>query len=244
MLLNAYQDLPTLVRITEGIRSDRLFIADMELPGGSIVVMDKAYNYYQQFNKWHKKGVVWVTRMLSNAAVEVISQNLVVEEMASQGVLSDELVVLGSTSKIKVQARLIRYRHVDPVSKAEKDFEFITNSLDLEPMTICNIYRNRWQIEILFKRIKQAYPLKYFLGDNPNAIKIQIWCALIADLLTMVIMQQAKAFGKRWSYANLAGLIRIHLATYVDLYKFLMNPEKSLRTKGPPEVSTPQLTLF
>lgn len=92
-------------------------------------------------------------------------------------------------------------------------------------MTIASLYRKRWQIEILFKRMKQNYPLKYFLGDSENAIKIQIWCSLIADLLLKIVK---KAVATKWSFSNLAAMIRLHLMTYIDMFSFLRSPEKAL----------------
>jgi IS4 transposase len=92
-------------------------------------------------------------------------------------------------------------------------------------LKIASIYKKRWQIELLFKRIKQAYPLKYFLGDSENAIKIQIWCSLLADLLVKIVKDKGR---KKWSYANIASMIRLHLMSYVNLFKFLNDPEKAL----------------
>lgn len=91
--------------------------------------------------------------------------------------------------------------------------------------TVVSLYRKRWQIESLFKRIKQNYPLKYFLGDSENAIKIQIWCSLIADILLKIVKKAAAA---KWSFSNLAAMIRLHLMTYIDMFRFLKSPEKSL----------------
>jgi hypothetical protein len=98
----------------------------------------------------------------------------------------------------------------------------------LAPLTIANYYKQRWQIETFFKRIKQNYPLQYFLGDNENAIKIQIWCALIADLLLKVIKQGTRS---TMAFSNIVGLLRLHLMTYMDLKSFLKAPEKSLLRK-------------
>ena len=95
----------------------------------------------------------------------------------------------------------------------------------MKASTIANIYKKRWQIECLFKRLKQNYPLKYFLGDNENAIKIQIWSALITDLLIKIVKDKVK---RKWSFSNIAGMIRLHLMTYIHLIRFLQNPEKAL----------------
>jgi hypothetical protein len=96
----------------------------------------------------------------------------------------------------------------------------------MSAINIASLYRKRWQIELLFKRMKQNYPLKYFLGDSENAIKIQIWCSLIADLLLKIVKKVAAA---KWSFSNLAAMVRLHLMTYIDLFGFLKSPEKSLR---------------
>ena len=89
---------------------------------------------------------------------------------------------------------------------------------------IALIYKKRWQIELLFKQLKQNFPLKFFLGDNENAIKIQIWCTLIADLLLKVATCGLK---RKWSFSNLASLVRLHLMNYTNLKRFLNNPDKT-----------------
>jgi IS4 transposase len=124
--------------------------------------------------------------------------------------------------KHRVKARLVRYRDVS----TSEIYEFVTNNLKMSASTIAALYRKRWQIESLFKRMKQNYPLKYFLGDSENAIKIQIWCALIADLLLKIVKKAAAA---KWSFSNLAAMVRLHLMTYINLFSFLKSPEKSLR---------------
>lgn len=106
--------------------------------------------------------------------------------------------------------------------------------------TIANIYKKRWQIECLFKRLKQNYPLKYFLGDGENAIKIQIWCALITDLLIKIVKDKVN---RKWSFSNIAGMIRLHLMTYINLIKFLQNPEKVLTNYHNPQYDYQQ-SLF
>lgn len=125
-------------------------------------------------------------------------------------------------------------------TKKEKVFEFITNNLELEPDKIAAIYMHRWQIETMFKRLKQNFTLKYFLGDNQNAIKIQIWCGLIMQLLMLVIPGKTK---RKWAYSYMVSIIRFHLMSYIDLFKFLEDPNKkwkALTTKPPDQ----QMTLF
>jgi hypothetical protein len=102
---------------------------------------------------------------------------------------------------------------------------FLCNSRRLHATTIAGYYQKRWQIETFFKRIKQNYPLQYFLGDNENAIKIQIWSALIADLLLKLIKKGTRS---KMSFSNMTSLVRLHLMTYMNLAEFLKSPERSL----------------
>ena len=136
-------------------------------------------------------------------------------------VVSDEQVQLGWRSGIKVIARLVIYKDL----ASGEQYEFISNNFKMKATTIAKLYQNRWQIELLFKRMKQNYPLKYFLGDSENAIQIQIWCSLIADLILKIIKKGAAV---KWSFSNLAAMVRLHLMTYIDLGGFLLSPEKSL----------------
>ena len=103
---------------------------------------------------------------------------------------------------------------------------FLTNSFDQEAATIAGIYKYRWQIELLFKKLKQNFPLKYFLGDNQNAIEIQIWCSLISLLLMEVVRKNIK---RKWAFSNMVALVRFHMVSYVHLINFLNDPEKELK---------------
>ena len=137
-----------------------------------------------------------------------------------------------------IKARIVEYYD----SEMDRIFEFITDDFISPPEEIADLYKRRWQIETLFKRIKQRYPLKYFLGDNPNAIMIQIWTALICDMLVRIIQIAVnKNRIKPWSYSSIAGMIRHHLMSYFNLTEFLINPEKVLKSYNPP---SPQLSLF
>ena len=121
----------------------------------------------------------------------------------------------------RVKGRIIEYR--DQASK--RVFSFFTNNLNMAALRVAQIYQKRWQIELLFKRIKQNYPLQYFLGDNVNAIKIQTWCVLIADLLMKVVKGGIK---RNWSYSCMVSIIRQNLLEYVSLMQYLRAPEKIL----------------
>jgi len=208
------------------------FLKKVSLPRGSIAVFDKGYNDYDQYEKWSKQGVSFVTRLRASASYQVLSERKVSENQYHAGVLKDQIIFLGHQYHDKVtrlKARLVTY--LDP--ETGKQFQFLTNHTRFLATTIAAIYKRRWQIEILFKRINQNYPLRYFLGDNQNAIKIQIWCALIVDLLLKYIRKQLK---RKWAFANLTSMIRLHLMTYISLTQFLNNPEKAIevnRSKEP-----------
>jgi transposase len=105
-------------------------------------------------------------------------------------------------------------------------FEFISNNFELPAEKIALIYKKRWQIELLFKQLKQNFPLKYFLGDNENAIEIQIWSAMLANLLITLVRSKVK---RSWAFSNLVSLIRQQLMNYINIYHFLEDPEGSWR---------------
>ena len=240
VLINAAEDVPQLVRITSSSRADKIFLNDITLPKGSILVFDRGYANYTRWQEWTKKGVHWVTRENKSFVHKDIEVRSISEKQRELGVIEDKIVLLGTgvnKSTPQIEARRIVFE--DPETK--KELIFLTNHRRFNPATIAAFYKQRWQIEILFKRIKQRYPLRHFLGDNENAIRIQIWCSLICDLLIKVIKDKSEA--KKWSYSNLASIVRLHLASYVNLLGFLENPEKALRINYP--ISPPgQQSLF
>lgn len=223
-LIRSDQDVPAMIRFSAAKANDVQFLKQLNLPAGSVLVFDMGYSDYRTYNRFTDENITWVTRLRGNTVYEVIEDRHVTNKYWDQGIEADAQILMGHSHKdtaIKVKARLIRYK--DP--ETGKVFEFITNNLRLSPLSVANYYRKRWQIELLFKRIKQNYPLKYFLGDSENAIKIQIWAVLIADLLLKVIKRGA---GCKWAFSNLASMLRLHLMTYMDLKSFLKAPEKLL----------------
>lgn len=242
VVMDADRNTPVFVRITEARMSDKDILKQTTLPANSIVIFDKGYNYYQIFLEWTKNNVRWYTRINKAAVYEVIEQMPLSDQQLGLGVFKDELIILGNPrtkKKIPLQkARLVHYKD----KSTGKYFEFISNDFESEAFEIAEMYKRRWQIEIFFKRLKQNFPLKYFLGDNENAIRIQMWCSLIADLLIKVCMDRV-AKKKQWSFASLCGFIRIHLGTYIALFTFLKNPEKALIDYKPPDRNI-QYALF
>lgn len=226
-LLNSGQDVPVMIRYSAAADTDVRFLKEIKLCAGSVIVFDRGYCDYRTYNRFTADKVTFVTRKINRSVYQIDEPKPVCDEQIKQGVLSDANITLGYTylkKAVQVRARLVRFK--DPVT--QKEFEFITNNRRLKAITVANYYRQRWQIETFFKRIKQNYELQYFLGDNANAIKIQIWCALIADLILKVIRKGSKS---NMAFSNLTGLVRLHLMTYLDLNAFLKWSEKSLLNK-------------
>ena len=237
MAVRAKEDIPGFIKLSEAALADSQFMKYFNPEKGSIIVMDKAYNWYKELNRWQRDGADWVTRIRVDAHIEVIKELRVSKESKSAGVLSDKLILMGkSNSKIEqVKCRLIEYYD----STLNMNFKFITSSLKWTSKKVASIYKQRWQIEILFRRLKQNMPLEYFLGDNENAIKIQIYCALMSDLLLQIALKGIK---RKWAYANLSSFVRLHLMNYTHLHNFLSDPYNSKIYDPPPQSN--QISLF
>lgn len=229
VLTRIKDQVPSFVHLSASVQSDRIFMPMVKLPTGSIICMDKAYVNYNIMASWTKNCVTWVTRFTPSLKYQILETRKVSEYQQNRGVKSDMVILLGNPRTQKrnplQKARLVRF--YDEIGKRE--FVFLSNNLEYSPVTIADLYKRRWEIELLFKRIKQNFQFHHFLGDNENAIKIQMWCTLIADLLVQIVKDQVEKFRKqKWSFANISGLIRQHLTTYIDLVKFLIDPEKAI----------------
>ncbi len=218
-LIRSDQDVPCMIRFSSGVANDSQFLKDILLPKGSVIVFDRGYYDFTTLNRFTRDSITWVTRLRKLFAYDVVEDLLKAGE--DRAIKSDQHIILGHRTSIRVKARLITFFDAE----SGEHYEFLTNNFKMNAITIASLYKKRWQIELLFKRMKQNYPLKYFLDDSENAIKIQIWCALIADLLLKIVKKGAAA---KWSFSNLAAMVRLHLMTYIDLFKFLKSPEKSL----------------
>lgn len=221
-IIKASENVPCLVRYSEAARHDHLFLTEVEaLPSGSIITFDKGYVDYAQYEAFSKKTIWYVTRLKENA-LYAAGEEYDIPDDADSGVLKDEEVVLfyGENKKEEHRARRIAYWD----SENERLFEFLTNNFELPAEKIALIYKKRWQIELLFKQLKQNFPLKYFLGDNENAIEIQIWAAMLANLLITLVKSKLK---RSWAFSNMVSIIRQQLMNYINIYAFLEDPEKS-----------------
>lgn len=226
-LMRSDQDVAQMVTFSSSASNDSTFLKQVELPSGSIIVFDKGYNSYSNYNRFNQMKVSWVTRLNVKAKYRYIKSRHVSKKHKQLGVIKDHLVELGHThrhSAVKVIARIITYKDED----TGRTFEFITNNLRFSPVTVAALYRKRWQIELLFKRLKQNYTLQYFLGDTENAIQIQIWCCLIVDLLLKIINKLGNG---KWSFSNLVTMCRLLLMTYINIIKFMRASETDLASR-------------
>jgi hypothetical protein len=221
-LIRSDQDIPCMIRYSAAAANDSQFLKEVHLPKGSILVFDRGYADYIKLNSFSASGVTWVTRRRSRSAYDVLEE--LNNPHKEKGVIADKRIRLGYRSSNRVLGRIVQFKSPE----SGEVYEFLTNNMKMSAITIAELYRKRWQIELLFKRMKQNYPIKYFLGDSENAIKLQIWCALIADLILKIIK---KGMAAKWSFANLAAMMRLHLMTYIDIRGFLKSPEKALQSK-------------
>jgi len=220
-VINVDETVPRMVWFTEAARNDHVLLEKLKLDANTIYVFDKGYNDYKAFRLFSDSQTGFVTRTKDNAAYDTIESCAIGDEIHS-GVLEDQIIeVTVKDGKGESKLRLRKVRFYDRVLRRE--FEFLTNLFEMRPDLVAAIYKLRWQIELLFKQLKQNFPLKYFLGDNENAIRIQIYCALIANLLMTVIQKSVK---RAWSFSNLVSFCKIHLFNYIHLLRFLEHPDK------------------
>ena len=223
-IIKASENVPCLIRYSEAIRHDHMFLNEVfNLVSGSIITFDKGYVDYEKYEAFTKKSIWYVTRLKDNALYKA-GEEFDIPDTADSGVLKDEEIVLNYGDKKEKKHRTRRIAYWD--SENARVFEFITNNFELSAEKVAMIYKKRWQIELLFKQLKQNFPLKYFLGDNENAIEIQIWAAMLANLLITLIKSKIK---RGWAFSNLVSVIRQQLMNYINIYHFLEDPEGSWR---------------
>lgn len=217
VLLDHDDYLPSYVLITEAKKSDVRVAQLLDLNAGSIVVMDRGYNDYALFGKWTEWEVFFVTRLKENAAYAVVES---AKGPLPPNILADQLIRFSGVQAVKDCPQLLRRVVVwDEVN--QREIVLLSNLLHFGPTTIAAIYKDRWEIELFFKALKQNLKVKSFVGTSRNALLIQIWTALIAMLLLKWLHHLSKA---QWSLSNLASMLRLNLFTYRDLRRWLENP--------------------
>ena len=258
MLTDVHADTPQFVKISEAKMHDKNFLPYLNLASGSMIVFDKAYNYYLQFAKWTHSGINFVCRLKDNAKYEVQDVPMFEKKLEKEefGVYKVEHIhiqyketvetIVGEkkkpqkVKKIKTLClRLVWYK-----DDQGRKYKFITNNWDITDEEVALLYKHRWSIETCFKKIKQNFQLTYFYSDTENGIKTQVWCTLIAYLLLQVVqtkMESNKAF------STIAALVRIHLISHLDL-KWVVNegrrayPKRTMSRNKSPAVY--QMSLF
>lgn len=231
----ANEGVPCDVQFTSAATNDSFMLAPSHYSHNEIAAMDRAYINYAKFEELTDRGVVYVTKMKKNLNYEVLVDCM---HQNPQGFMEyREQVVVFRKGDINHIARIITYVDIKK-GRQPKLISLLTNDFDMPLETIVAIYRRRWQIESLFKQIKQNFPLRYFYGESANAIKIQIWVTLIANLLLSVLQSTLQ---RHWSFSGLATMVRIVLMYYLNLEKFLNQPDADLNnmlaeaSEPPPE---------
>lgn len=231
----ANEGVPCDVQFTSAATNDSFMLAPSHYSHNEIAAMDRAYINYAKFEELTDRGVVYVTKMKKNLNYEVLVDCM---HQNPQGFMEyREQVVVFRKGDINHIARIITYVDIKK-GRQPKLISLLTNDFDMPLETIVAIYRRRWQIESLFKQIKQNFPLRYFYGESANAIKIQIWVTLIANLLLSVLQSTLQ---RHWSFSGLATMVRIVLMYYLHLEKFLNQPDADLNnmlaeaSEPPPE---------
>jgi hypothetical protein len=181
MLIDAVQSVGKFMRITAAKVHDKNFLKDIQVPEFSMLVFDKAYNYYQQFATWTEQHIYFVTRQKSNAVYKVLETiSATTLDKKQSGVLKEEIIEV-SYKQGKKECTL-KLRRVCYQDDKNRQYVFICNNFIITAEEIALIYKKRWGIELLFKKMKQNFQLHYFYGENENAIRTQVWCTLIYPL--------------------------------------------------------------
>lgn len=237
-VIKADENMPCLVRFTSAATHDQVMLKYLTLPEGSILAIDRAYIDYAVFQSFTERGITYVTKMKKNLTYEVLSS---VSMKTEDGIECQVSKVQFKKGDITHEARIIEYCKPGKTESVR----LLTNDLEAKPEWVISIYDHRWQIETLFKQLKQNFPLKYFYGDSVNAIESQIWVTMIANLLLSVIHKRVK---HKWAFSNMVTMIRQMLMYYIDLYAFLEDPEgqwlKDIEERKSKPPKDPQLRLF
>lgn len=212
--------VPDLIRITEASCNDKNFLGQLTPSPGTIYVFDKGYVNFSVFDQWTRQGVFFVTRLNDNAVYDIIeSHTNDIEEYAAGGIIRDQIIQLKLLDNQSFKARLITYK--DPLSGHV--LRFLSNMFHHNPTTITLLYKNRWNMEVLFKRLKGNFELTYFYSDSPEGIKTQVWIALIAHLLFTIIHKQVKECEQ---FVTLVSMAANNLGSYICFVSLLTMRKK------------------
>lgn len=222
-VIHANEGVHCDVRFTSAATNDSFMLAPSHFQHDEIVALDRAYINYEKFEELTQRNVVYVTKMKKNLKCETLVDCM---DMNPDGRMEyREQVVVFRKDGVSHIARIITYVDIKK-GKTPKLVSLLTNDFDMSMETVVAIYRRRWQIESLFKQIKQNFPLRYFYGESANAIKIQIWVTLIANLLLSLLQISLK---RRWSFSGLATMVRIVMMEYLNMNNFFNMPDADMK---------------
>jgi hypothetical protein len=216
LLLDHDGYLPSYAVITEGKKHEVRVARQMRFAAGTVLVFDRGYTDYEWFANLIQQGVYFVTRLKENADYGVV-ENLAVPQ--GRGVRRDQVIFFYKLAKAGIDAYFRRIEFYD--EENDRVLVFLTSHMGLAATTIAAVYKERWQIELFFRALKQSLRVKTFVGTSANALKTQLWTALIAMLLVKYL-QLKSSFG--WSLSNLVALLRQQLFVYRDLWTWIDDP--------------------
>jgi len=237
LLLDHSGYLPTFALLTDGKTHEIRVARELQLAPGSIIAIDRGYTDLALFSRWTTAGVWFVTKMKQQLVYQVIAEQTVPQQ---RKILRDQLIVLNSAKARRECKQQLRRLEVWDEQKQEV-VVLLTNHLKFGATTIAAIYKDRWQIEMFFKALKQNLKVKTFVGLSANAVRIQIWTALIAILLLKYLLFKSRL---GWALSNLVALLRWNLFTHRDLWAWIDNPyETPPETPGPEQLLLPERLL-
>lgn len=226
--------LPVFAQVTKARKHEVKIAQKLPFPAGSVVVFDMGYIDYSWLFNLDSSKVFFVTRLKDNADYSILKDYKIDKKKDPYMLQDADIQLNGFYSSRHYPASLRMVRILDSITG--KELTFLTNNFAWTPRTVADIYKERWNIEIFFKQIKQHLRIKSFIGTSENAVQIQIWTALITMLLLQYLKAQAQ-YG--WHLSNLATFIRLNLFTKIVLMQWLNKPFLSNK-----EISTQQLIVF
>ena len=216
--LNFHDFLPSFLLISSTYDHDAHRAPEVcaGLKAGEIVIFDKAYADFDHLQQLDHRGVYWVTRQRTNLSCRVVRKRL---RKPEGKILRDEEVVLKSfRTHRKYPRRFRRVVALVEVDGVEREMTFLTNNFQWAPATVAELYRCRWQIEVFFKQIKQTLQLTDFLGNSDNAVRWQVWTALL-----VYVLLRYQAWASQWqgSFRRLWTCLRSALWVKLDAISLL-----------------------
>jgi len=228
--------LPSYATITDGKRHDVKEAKQIVFPRDSVLVVDRAYVDYDWLNELDSSGVFFVTRLKSNADIEIV-ENFLTNDRHDHVLNDQDIKLTGFYTSQKYPDKLRIVKVYD--QENDQELVLLTNNLSWTAVTISQLYKARWDVEVFFKHIKQLFRVKTFVGTSENAVRIQMWCSMVAILLFSYLKQKAK---HKWNLSNLVTFLRINLFVKIDLWKWVNNP--IIKKANSPPKKTIQQVLF